>query len=267
MIDTLALIEDEAIVLDEAALALAALDRPDIDPTGHATRIAYMAAQLLTRAGGVVASRDRAALLRDLVAVEHRLTGDDACFAEEAGADLMALLDTRRGLPVTLSLLYVALARKVGWTATALNVPGHVLIRIGDEPGAAFQDPFDAGAILDDAGLKRVLKRVLGASATPDAAYLAPLSNRATLVRLLTNQAARARRLSDLDRALVLHERMTTFAPGFTTLWWERARLEQHLGRLTAARASLVAMRETTRDAGLTGRITAALKALARQTG
>lgn len=267
MLETLALIEDEAIALDEAALLLAALDRDTADTSRHATRIAYMAAQLLTRAPGVVASHDRAVLLRDLIATEHGVTGDDASFAEEAGADLMALLDRGRGLPVTVSLLYVALARKVGWRATCLNVPGHVLIRVGDDPGAAFQDPFDGGAILSRDGLKRVLGRVLGRDAAPDPAYLAPMTNRATLVRLLTNQSARARRLGDLDRALVLHERMTGFAPAISALWWERARIEQHLGRLGAARTSLVAMRETTRDAALTGRIAAALSALARAGG
>ena len=155
---------------------------------------------------------------------------------------MMALLDTRHGLPIALSILYVGVARKVGWRATALGVPGHVLIRIGDEPGAVFQDPFDEGRVLDSRGLKRVLARVLGANATPDPAYLAPMDNRATLIRLLTNQAARARRLGDLERALVLHERMTAFAPFATALWWERARLEQHLGRLSAARGSLVAI-------------------------
>ena len=267
MIDALALLDDDAIQLDEAALALAALDRNALhDPerlAPYRTRFAYMAAQLLARAANVVSNHERAELLRDLIAREHHLSGDEICFEEEAGADIMALLDKGRGLPVTLSIVYVAIARKVGWRAVALGVPGHVLIRIGDEPGAVFQDPFDDGRILDDRGLKRVLARVLGANAAPDPAYLAPMDNRATLVRLVTNQAARARRQGDLPRALVLHERMTTFAPGHTALWWERARIEQHLGRLRQARASLVAMRETTRDPALIGRLEAALSALA----
>lgn len=267
MVDALALIDDEEIALDEAALALAAIDRGIADDperrARYRTRIAYMGAQLLARGAGVQEHHERAQLLRDLIAREHRLSGDEVCFEEDAGADLIACLDTGRGLPVTLSILYVALARKVGWRAVALGVPGHVLIRVGDEPGAVFQDPFDDGRILDDRGLKRVLARVLGPNAAPDPAYLAPMDNRATLVRLLTNQAARARRQGDLPRALLLSERMTGFAPGMAALWWERARLEQQLGRRAAARTSLVAMRETTRDPSQTGRIEAALHALA----
>ncbi len=68
----------------------------------------------------------------------------------------------------------------------------------------------------------------------------------------------------ELARALVLHERMTTIAPSFTGLWWERARLEQLMGQVHAARGSLSAMLETTRDATLRTRIRAALDALAR---
>ncbi len=267
MMDALALIDDDMIALDEAALSLAALDRGIAnDPdrlTPHRTRLAYMSAQLLARGPGVSSNFERAQMLRDLIAREHRIGGDEVCFEEDAGADLIACLDTGRGLPVTLSILYVAIARKVGWRAVALGVPGHVLIRIGDEPGAVFQDPFDDGRILDDRGLKRVLARVLGPNTAPDPAYLAPMDNRATLVRLLTNQAARARRQDDLARALVLSERMTCFAPGMVALWWERARIEQQLGHRAAARASLMAMRETTRDPEQTGRIEAAMRALA----
>lgn len=267
MIEALALIDDEAIALDEAALALAALDRSRPDTAPYAHRIAYIAAQLLVRAPGILTSAERALALRDLIAREHGITGDESSFADEAGADLMHVLDRKRGLPVTLSLLYVAVARKVGWTATCIGVPGHVLVRIGDEPGCVHQDPFDDGRVLDRDSLRHLLARVLGRGARTDPAYLAPMGNRATLVRLLTNQAVRARRAGDLPRALVLYERMTGFAPGFANLWWERARLEQHLGRLAEARASLVAMLETTRDPALVGRIGAALRSLARQAG
>lgn len=270
MLEALALIDDELIALDDAALALAALDRGDtgleadatIEP--YRTRIAYIAAQLTARAAGVIAAQQRAEMLRDLIAGEHRLTGDESAFANDQGADLMALIDSGGGLPVTLSILYVAVARRVGWRATALAVPGHVIIRVGDEPGAVHQDPFDDGRVLDAGGLTRVLARVLGTGAGHDPAYLAPMDNRATLVRLVTNQAARARRSGDLPRALALHERMTMFSPGSAGLWWERARLEQSLGRKGPARASLVAMRETTRDPAVLGRIEAALSALAR---
>ncbi len=263
-IQQLGLLEDEAIPLDEAALLLATLDHPETDIGDYLDQIAEMAAELLTRGARAVGARDRATLLADLIAGDHGFRGDSSDYDNPANADLVAVIDRRRGLPVALSILYVAIARRVGWTAEPLNMPGHVLVRIGREPDAVIVDPFDGGAILDGDGLASLVARVVGSHATVETEHLAPLGNRAVLVRLLSNQAARARRAGDIDRALVLHERMTSFAPSFTGLWWERARLEQLLGHVRQARGSLGAMLETTRDPALRSRIRAALDALAR---
>lgn len=258
------LLEDEAIQLDEAALALAALDHPALDLNRYVDRLAFMAAQLISRAAGAISAHDRALLLRDVIADEHGFGGDRETYEDPANADFIAALERRRGLPVTLAILYVSLARKIGWSADALNMPGHVLIRIGLEPGSVIQDPFNRGAIMNDERLEALLASVLGHKADPEPEHFASLSNRAVLVRLLTNQAARSRRAGDAERALQLYERMTTLAPSFTGLWWERARLEQLLGRVHSARNSLTAMLETTRDPKLIARIEAALSTLAR---
>lgn len=263
-IQQLGLLEDEAIPLDEAALLLATLDHPHVSVDHYLDQIAEIAAQLIARGPRAVAARDRADILAQLLHQQHGFRGDSRDYDNPANADLVAVLDRRRGLPVALSILYVAVARRVGWPAEPLNMPGHVLVRIGREPDAVIVDPFDGGTILDGQGLANLVARVVGSHATVEAEHLAALGNRAVLVRLLSNQAARARRAGDLDRALVLHERMTSFAPSFTGLWWERARLEQLLGRARAARGSLSAMLETTRDPALRSRIRAALDALAR---
>lgn len=258
----LGLVDDAAIDLADAALLLAAADHPGLD-TARA-RMTGLALRLQRDAAGLTAPRARARALTELIAHAETMTGDASNYDDPANADFLALFDRKLGLPVTLSILYVGLARRVGWTADAIGLPGHVLVRVGAEPVVQLIDPFDGGRLLDGAGLQAVLARVLGHHATLDAEHLTPLSNRATLVRLVSNQATRARRAGDVARALVLHERLTLIAPGFTGLWWERARLEQLLGRVVAARASLGAMLETTRDATVRGRIRAALEALAR---
>jgi regulator of sirC expression with transglutaminase-like and TPR domain len=258
------LLEDDAIPLDEAALALAAVDRPGRAVEPGRARIAELAARLAEVGRDATGAHAQATALVRVIAQEAGIGGDADTYEDPANADLMDVLDRRRGLPVTLAILYTALARRVGWRAMPLNVPGHVLLRVGHEADAVTVDPFDGGRVLDSGGLAALLARILGNHAVPQAEHLAPLSNRATLVRLLNNQAQRARRAGDVDRALLLHERMTSIAPSFTGLWWERARLEQLTGRVTAARASLSAMLETTRDATLEKRIRIALDALAR---
>ena len=265
-IEQLGLLEDDAIMLDEAALRLAVADHSGVDLDPPRAHIAAMATRLMALADGSNGSRDRAQLLASVIARSEDMTGDDEDYDNPANADLLMLLRRRRGLPVTLSILYVGLARRVGWEAAPLNVPGHVLVRVGGEVDGQLLDPFAGGKLIDVTGLAAIVTRTLGANASIEREHLAAMTNRAVLVRLLSNQASRARRSGDVARALVLHERMTAFAPGFSGLWWERARLEQLLGKLGAARASLAAMAETTHDGAVRTRITAAMAALARST-
>ena len=260
----LGLVDDAAIDLAEAALLLAAADHPHAALDTARARLTGLVLRLQREAAGVETAAERARVLSELLAHTLEMTGDSADYDDPRNADFLALLDRKLGLPVTLSILYVALARRVGWAADPLGLPGHVIVRIGSEPVTALIDAFDGGRLLAASGLAAVLTRVLGGSGAVEADHLVPLSNRATLVRLVSNQATRARRAGDVARALTLHERMTLIAPGFTGLWWERARLEQLAGNVVAARASLGAMLETTRDAGTRQRIRAALTALAR---
>lgn len=263
----LGLVDDADIDLADAALACAAADRPGVDFAELRARVAGLAARLMAQAAGVDLSRDRARLLVALLADREGLTGDTADYDNPANADLMMLFERRRGLPVTLALLYVALARRVGWTADVLGLPGHVVVALGGDSDQIILDVFDHGRSLDSAGLGTLVDRAMGGHVPPSPEHVRPLGNREVLVRLLSNQATRARRSGDAARALVLAERMTAFAPGMTGLWWERARLEQVAGRTADARASLIAMLETTHDGATRTRIADALQALANSPG
>jgi regulator of sirC expression with transglutaminase-like and TPR domain len=259
-LDHLGLIDDADMPLDEAALLIGAADHPAVDLAPVRQQITAMATELGALAAGFTGALQRARALADIIAHGAGMRGDTDDYDNPANADFLALFHRRRGLPVTLAILYVALARRVGWQAAPINLPRHVIVRIGRGADSVLVDPFDSGKPVDSAALAALVAR-LGAG-VPAHAHLKSMGNRATLVRLVSNQASRARAAGDIARALVLHERMTAFAPGFTALWWERARLEQLQGQVPAARASLAAMLETTHDTVVRDRIRKALAAL-----
>lgn len=259
----LGLLDDEAITIDTAALELAALDHPDADLSEYLELLGQIAEDVRARGGNARSASDQADLLSDVIAKEFGFLGDRDTYDDPANADLIQVLERRRGLPVSLSILYVAAARRAGWQADALNTPGHVIVRIGPETAPVLIDPFNGGTRVDSHQLARLLTSALGQASPAASEHLQPMSNRSILVRLLINQATRAEQAGDAERALTLYERITTIAPAYGHGWWERARLELVQGDLAGARASLSAMLEMTRDPALRAQIAAALDALA----
>ena len=168
------------------------------------------------------------------------------------------MIDRRRGLPVSLAIVYVATARGVGWTVEALNTPAHVLLHVGEGP-AVIVDPFAGGVVVEAAAVGMLLARAGGLPRPPKTEPFENLSNRGVLMRLLSNQTQRARADGQSERALILCERMTTLSPTTTALWWERATLERQLGRIDEARASLWALLETTHDPRIRAHVLAAM--------
>lgn len=258
----LGLLDDEAIHLDVAALEIAALDHPEVDLGDYAEILTAMTERLADLGGGAVASDARAHLLARVIGREFGFVGDRETYDDPANADMIRVIDRRRGLPVSLSMLYVAAARRMGWAADALNTPGHVLVRVGADTAPVLIDPFAGGAIVGADRLVALLAPVLGQEAL-GSEHLAAMTNREVLVRLLMNQATRAEAAGDARRALTLYERMTDIAPGTGHAWWERARLELVHGQVAAARRSLSAMLEMTRDPERRAHIGAALATLA----
>ena len=256
------LLDDEDIPLEEAALQLAALDHPGVSLAPYLDQLGEIAEGLLAQGGAAASPADRARVLADVIAGEHGFRGDRETYDDPANADLIAVLDRRRGLPVTLSIIYVGLARRAGWTADALNTPGHVLVGVGREPPVLI-DPFNRGAPVDPGQLASLLTGMLGPGVSPGREHLAPMPNRAVLVRLLMNQATRAEQAGRTGRARTLHQRITAVAPASPHAWWERARLELVERDVSAARASLGSVLETTRDPTLRMQVSAALDALA----
>jgi regulator of sirC expression with transglutaminase-like and TPR domain len=258
----LGLIDEEDIVLDAAALELAALDHGDADLAPYGDLLAAIGERVATIGADAATGPEQAAVLAQVIAGEYGFSGDRARYDDPANADMIRVIDRRRGLPVSLSILYVAAARRVGWEADALNTPGHVLVGIGHADAPLLIDPFGGGRAVEPEWLAALLAAGTGGDAFPAASHLQPMPNRAVLVRLLLNQATRAEQAGDGARAQALYERMTVIAPANGQGWWDLARLRLAAGEIGPARDSLSSMLEMTRDPERRDHIATALEAL-----
>jgi regulator of sirC expression with transglutaminase-like and TPR domain len=261
-IETLGLLDDDEIELDHAALILSELDHPGLDIEPSLLLIDDIGDRLFEIGGLAETPARQAEALAQVFYGEFGFTGDAEHYDAPLNGDLVRVLERRRGLPVSLSILYVAAARRLGWEADALNTPGHVLVRVGDE-GSVLIDPFNHGVRVPPQRLAALLRGAVGPVAASRAEHIAPMSNRIVLVRLLLNQATRAEQGGDPLRALTIYERMTTVAPDHADGWWELARLQLQVGDTDAARHSLTSMLEVTRDTKRRQLVAATLEAIA----
>ncbi|MBB5986582.1 SirB1 family protein [Sphingobium lignivorans] len=246
-IATIGLLDDEQITLDLAALALSELDHPGTDLELYASLLQDISSRLADDGADATRPADQAAVLAKVLHEEFGFKGDVESYDAPLNGDLIRVLDRRQGLPVSLSILYVAAARRVGWTADPLNTPGHVLVRLGGDDAVVI-DPFNGGAIVRPEQLLALLGRAAAAGVAVSAEQSGPMSNRNTLVRLLMNQAMRAESANDPGRAMTIYQRMTLVAPSNPDGWWSLARLQLTAGHIDPARKSLSAMLEITRD-------------------
>jgi regulator of sirC expression with transglutaminase-like and TPR domain len=256
----LAAVDDAELDLLEAALLLGALDHPGVRLVPYRAHLDQIADETALIAQNSDAPVTQAEALSQCIAFDHGYAGDREAYDDPANANLIDMIDRRKGLPVTLSVLYLGIARRLEWSAAGINHPGHFLLRIGDDKNHVIQDPFTDGRLIP-------LGHTIAGFDTSDVPQIDVsniLSDRGVLVRLLNNVAARAEKSGDLDRALVMHGRMTGIAPHFTLLWWERAKLEKRMGHLTAARSSLISLLETTRDADMISKARGQLDSLTR---
>jgi regulator of sirC expression with transglutaminase-like and TPR domain len=155
------------------------------------------------------------------------------------------VLDRKLGIPITLALVYVEVAKRLGIAARGVSFPGHFLVRLetgGDAP--LFIDPFFGGRILDRDALLRLLRRSTGPNQELKDEHLAPASPRTILMRMLINLKWIYTTRGDLARAHLALDRIVSLSPEAPAALRERGLLAARLGAVEAARADLTRLLE-----------------------
>jgi len=221
---------DHSLDIAEAALLLGALDRPLVDLTPYRRHLAELVDAARRQDAGAEAGA-RALALSSVIAVENEYRGDNETYDDPVNADLLHVIDRRKGLPVALGLLYIHVGRAQGWAVDGLDFPGHFLIRVGGEDTTLVLDPFHDGRIADPQVMNDLLQRMSGEKdLRPE--HVRPMTPREVLLRLQNNIKARAWRGGDADRAAEILERMLMVAPDFPPAWRELGMVEERRGRI-----------------------------------
>ncbi|MGE0665472.1 MAG: SirB1 family protein [Sphingomonadales bacterium] len=220
--------------LAEAALLLAALDHPGRDVGPYLRHMDDLASGLVQR--HIWCAADRGDALSTVIHIEHGYGGDRESYDDMINANLMSVIDRRKGLPVALAILYIETARRAGWQAWGLDFPGHFVLRLDGESDRVILDPFHAGVSVEPPALRQLLKTYVGPEAELEPKYYDPMPDRSVLLRLLNNIRGRALQSGNNARGLEIMGRMLLIAPEDARLWLESAALQAKSGQLKGAR-------------------------------
>jgi regulator of sirC expression with transglutaminase-like and TPR domain len=231
--------DGRVLPLAEAALALAAFERRRVDFARYREHLALIARDIAQHPGAAGDLTERARALNEIILLKYGYSGDELTYDDLQNANLMRVIDRRKGLPVALGILFIDAARAQGWEAAGLAFPGHFLIRLAERAERLILDPFHNGQVCGAAELRELLKAVTGDDSELAPAYYAPVADRDVLLRLQNNMKSRLLQQQRFAQAVEVVERMLMLAPDLAELWREAGLLHREVGNLRAAGAAL----------------------------
>lgn len=202
---------DERKDLATALLQLAAFEYEALDVPGYLARLDALAERFADRPRGPSAATD---LARHLFG-EGGFRGNAEHYYDPRNSFLNEVLDRRVGIPISLSALYLEVARRCGIAADGISFPGHFLVRAEGWDGVpCVLDPFHGGVQLSLADCQARLRRVHGQDAQFDERLLAACPPREILLRTLRNLKHIYAREGDAHRALRCADLALVVEPG-----------------------------------------------------
>ncbi|MBI3304120.1 MAG: tetratricopeptide repeat protein [Deltaproteobacteria bacterium] len=229
---------DEEFDLAEAALLIAQEEHPEIDVAAYLHRLDGLAAAVRARLPESPTPADIIQHLNIQLFREEGLTGNASTYYDPRNSFLNDVLDRKTGIPITLSVIYLEVGRRLGLPLVGVGFPGHFLVKYTGPSGDLVLDPFSGGATLTHEQLAEKLRTMYG-DGTPFLAQiprlLAPTSKKEILVRMLRNLKGIYLQQNDFARALKAIDRIVLVDPDLAMEVRDRGAVHQRLGHLQAA--------------------------------
>jgi regulator of sirC expression with transglutaminase-like and TPR domain len=231
--------DEAAIWLDEAALAIAQGEYTQLDPSLYLRRLDEMAEQLRPRLSAEEAPARLVADVNAYLFGEQAFHGNGLDYYDPRNSYLSDVLDRRTGIPITLSLVYMELGRRVRLPIEGVGLPGHFVVRFSSGAEPVLVDPFNEGQVLSVEDCAKRVRLLYGTGVHFSPELLRPASKREIITRMLGNLKGSYLRRGDYARALRAVEWCLLADPTHSEDFREKGLLRAHLGDLRGAASDL----------------------------
>ena len=258
-----ALLERSEIPLDEAALAIAAEEYPDLDTQATLARLDALADEVGAQVGDL---RPPLRVLQAMRGVlrEHGFRGNEKEYYDPRNSFLNEVMERKLGIPISLSILTVEVARRLGVHLQGVGFPGHFLVKCAVQPGLPseiFVDAFNGWELLGSEECTARFRSVLHGRAF-DQTLLDPVDSRHILTRLLHNLKRIYVEQGDDVRAYWVIDRLLLLHPDAIDEVRDRGLVEARLGLKPAAARDLEAYLEQAPGAADVGEVRELLESI-----
>ena len=225
--------------LDVAALQVATVEYPEISPASFVEVLDSYGRELSERVNPTTDGEDFIHTMNEYMFEELGFEGNQDDYYHPANSCLNEVLTKRVGIPISLSVVYMEVARRAGREVHGIGLPGHFIVQYEDAKITAFIDPFHGGRLMFETECYELAREITGLDISSDTNVLKPVSKRQILVRMLNNlRSVYIQRQQPLKAVEVL-SLLIESDPGSPDEYKQRGVCLAQLNRFTQARADL----------------------------
>ena len=224
---------EEDLAMDRAALYLAGEEYPDLDVDAHLGSLDSFAEEVNAALSGQPDPAEQGLELGRYLFQVRGFRGNSDDYYSPDNSFLNRVLETKAGIPITLSLLFLEVARRIGLRCRGVGLPGHFLV--GLEGQDLYLDPFNSGQLLTGQGCRDLVHDLFGDRMAWNDDFLTPCTKYDFLFRMLNNLRVIYEQNSEYFKALGVVQRMRIVSPELPSLYKDLARCHYHQQEYRAA--------------------------------
>ena len=222
---------DQEVDLARAALLISGEIYPDLDMKRYLGLLDSMAEDVLRSTPSSGDPRHTAEALSEYLFRQQGFRGNDEDYYDPRNSYLNQVLDRQLGIPITLSLVYIEVGRRIGLPIEGIGLPGHFVVKVVGASDDLFVDPFNGGRLMASHECVEAVQSMFHGRVSFSPEHLRPYSSRQLLVRLLGNLKIHYLQQNQLRRALASTDLMVITDPTATNNYKDRAAMLAQIGQ------------------------------------